>query len=99
MTHWEKYAAARMPRAYAAGRVTGEGPFVLLTCKAADGIRTAKLYLEEGDRNRAAWKMDPPRGSCCGSGCEGDHILLELKEEISNVPKSVPAEVRLAVRS
>jgi hypothetical protein len=66
-----------MPNAYAAGRVSGVGPYALLSCRAKDGVRFVQLFLDENDRNRAIWKWDR-RGTCGTSDCDGDHRMIDI---------------------
>ena len=76
VTFWEQRASEKMPKAYAARRVTGVGPFALLSC--LDGVsRHVRLYLDETDRNRQLWKWD--RNRTCGvAGCTEDHRMLDI---------------------
>jgi hypothetical protein len=67
-----------MPNTSAAGRVLGQGPYVLLTCKSG-GARTALLFLTEMERTRVLAKWDAIGGHCGQSDCNGDHVLLKLE--------------------
>lgn len=81
--YWLRVAAVRCPRAVAAGRVSGVGPFALLSCPADDGVRHVQLFKDAMDRNRALWKWD--RNDQCGElNCNGDHRILDLKEEVEH---------------
>lgn len=65
-----------MPKAFAAGRVSGVGPFALLSC--LDGAsRHVRLYVDETDRNRQLWKWDR-NGTCGVEGCTDDHRMLDI---------------------
>jgi hypothetical protein len=93
--HWEKLARQRMPFAYQAGRVCGEGFWVLLSCRADDGVRNARLFLTEGERNCEAYRWTKYR-TCGVLGCHADHPKIELKE--NGIPtdqktESVPSSV------
>lgn len=75
--YWLERAAAQLPNCVRMGRVVGQGPFVLLSCKDGES-RHAYLFLEPAERNRHLWRWD--RNHCCGvKGCTDDHRMIELK--------------------
>ena len=76
MTFWEKRASERMPNAFAAGRVSGVGPYALLSCR-DDGSRWVTLFEDMAVRNRAMWKWDR-NGTCGVEGCNEDHRMIDI---------------------
>jgi len=89
--YWISLAATRCPRAAAAGFVSGVGPYALLSCRNADGLRHVMLFENEYDRMRALQKMDFP-GRCAESSCKGDHPTLKLTFE--NEPQQTVSVAR-----
>jgi hypothetical protein len=76
--YWIQKWSARCPNAARLGRIAGEGPFALLSCKDGES-RHVRLFLDESDRNRALWKMDAV-GCGMGADCTDDHVLLTMEE-------------------
>ena len=89
MTYWEQKAAARCPNAARLNRIRGEGRFALLSCKQGPS-RFVYLFLDESDRNRMLWKWDAQ--GCCGSDCDGDHVLLTIAEDEDETTKTKTEE-------
>jgi len=83
-----------MPYAYQAGRVCGEGTFVLLSCKMDDGIRNARLSFTEGERNLEAFRWKK-YGGCGVLNCKMDHPMIELKDDSD---ESTNSEVSTALQ-
>ena len=81
-----------MPNAYAAGRVSGVGPFALLSCKDG-GSRWVTLFMDEYDRNRAMWKWDRT-GTCGVAGCTEDHRMIDIGKADETATGEIPTEMR-----
>lgn len=75
MTYWQKRAAPYVPNATRFNRVSGEGPFALLSCKSGES-RFVSLFLDENDRNRKLWRWDT--NGCGCRNCQDDHRMIDI---------------------
>jgi len=74
--NWLESVAIKAPKAYAAGNVSGSGPFGLLSCEDETGVRKIVCYWTTHARQRTMEKWD--RKGCGQLGCSADHIFLEF---------------------
>ena len=82
--YWISLAARQCPNAARLGRIAGEGPFAVLSCKDGDS-RHVRLFLDQSDANRAMWKYD--RDGCgMGRDCQQDHrfLMIEVTDDTKN---------------
>jgi hypothetical protein len=92
---WIALAARQCPNAARLGRIAGEGPFAVLSCKDGES-RHVRLFLDQSDSNRAMWKMD--RDGCgMGSDCQDDHRLLFIEEKENDTTNTNTTEATATV--
>jgi hypothetical protein len=68
----------RAPKALAAGKVSGDGVYALLSCPEADGVRKMVCYTSSTDRQRQLEKWDRTNRCNAAGECLGDHRILNL---------------------
>ena len=79
MNNWLQNVQRLAPKAFAHGKVAGDGPYGLLSCKELDGVRRLICYRTTLERQRSVESWDKRR-CVVGNECVDDHILLNIQD-------------------
>jgi hypothetical protein len=75
---FQQILQTRAPKALAAGKVSGDGVYALLSCPEADGVRKVVCHTSSNDRQRQLEKWDRQNRCIAEGDCQGDHRILNL---------------------
>jgi hypothetical protein len=77
VNNWLQNVQRLAPKAFAHGKVAGDGEFGLLSCFEPDGVRRLICFRDRSSRQRAVELWDKRR-CIVGNECVDDHILINI---------------------